>query len=135
MAPAPATPKRSEYERGIDLFLAGAGEEAAAVLARVVAAESEPRSSLALGKVLLELHRADEAYGHLAPLLAPSPPPDRALHAYVRLLTAAAAALAGRPDEARTLLAEVAGLDARMEHAARSLERRIERGRPPAIRF
>jgi Flp pilus assembly protein TadD len=135
MSAAPGAPNRSDCDHGIDLFLAGAGEEAAAVLTRAVAAEPGPRASLALGKVLLELLRGDEAYAHLAPLLAPTPPPAPALHAYVRLLTAAAAALAGRPEEARTLLGEVSALDPRLELAARSLERRLERGRPPVVRF
>ena len=50
-------------------------------------------------------------------------------------LSAKASALAGHPEEAVCVLAEVGAIDPRMGHAAGDMERRIERGRPPAFRF
>jgi hypothetical protein len=89
---------------------------------------------LALAKAHLGLDDGAEAYRWLGRLLA-TPPADRSLEAYLRLLGARALALQARPDEALRLLEAVPGLDPHMETAARELRRRLERGRPPNPRF
>ena len=55
--------------------------------------------------------------------------------AYLRILDAAAAALAECPEDALRNLDEATRLDPRMDPVARALRRRLEKNRPPLVRF
>ena len=96
----------------------------------------EYETALARAKALLLVGRPGDAVEPLKRLLAVEDPPvDPGSRAYWTLLLATALAGAAQTDEARALLAGVAAIDPRMEHAANDLERRIAKGRPPHIHF
>ncbi|MFN8177132.1 MAG: tetratricopeptide repeat protein [bacterium] len=130
--PPPPTP-HDAYLRGVDALLEGRLDDAIREL--VAAADAgHAEAVLALAKTHLQRGEGAQARGRIGTLLA-EPPSDPGLHAYLLLLSASASALQGRTEEAMTALGDVARVDPRMEHAARSLRRRLEKARPPVIRF
>ena len=129
--PGPAI--REAYRSGVDALLEGRLDDAVRDLSTAAAA-GMPEASLALAKVALERGEGPEARRLLgAPLDVP--PSDAGQQAYLLLLDACAAALEGQPDEARRRIDESVHLDSRLEPSARLLRRRIEKGRPPVLRF
>ncbi len=126
---------RSDYLRGVELFLTGDVEGAVEVLRPLVARDPRPELLLALGKALLELRRGEEARECFHRLRSGATAEDPGLDAYVRLLAAVGTALAGRPDEALQELDDVMKAEPRFERVVRSLKRRLEAGRPPVLRF
>ena len=125
---------REAYREAVEALLAG---DAAAAIHRLepLADEAAPfEVHLALGKAYLAAGRGAEAVARLRDVRTASAD-DPALSSYLELLLAAAEVLDGSRDAALARLEAVAGLDPRMEHAARQLRRRIENSRPPVIRF
>ncbi len=128
--------RHSTYPDAIDRLLAGRPEEAARLLEDMPRGERTREADLALAKAYLELGQGAAAAVILDDLVAVAESDQPSgLRAYLTLLSAKASALAGHPEEAACVLAEVGAIDPRMEHAAGDMERRIERGRPPAFRF
>lgn len=121
------------YRRGVDALLDGRLDDAARDLAAPAAA-GMPGAPLALAKLHLQREEGEPARRHLAALLA-DPPGDPGMHAYLRLLSAVAAGMAGDPDAALADLEDAMRLDPRVEVAARALRRRLEKRRPPVLRF
>ncbi len=124
---------REGYRLGVVHFLSGALEDAVKTL-QPVAETGLPEARLALGKALLELRRGEPALVQFERLLDDGPT-DSGLLGYLHLLAAAAAALAGDSRKALRHGDEARVADSRMEHAAHDLRRRLEKGRPPVIRF
>ena len=124
---------RDEYLRGVDALLESRLDDAIRHLAPPADA-GHAEAVLALAKTHLQRGEGAEAHGRLASLLT-EPPSDPGFHAYLLLLSASAVALMGRFEDALTLLGYVARVDPRMELAARSLRRRLEKGRPPVVCF
>jgi tetratricopeptide (TPR) repeat protein len=124
---------RDGYRRGVEEFLQGRPEQAVEAL-EPVAETGLPEARLALGKALLELRQGERALEQFLRLLEDGPT-DSGLLGYLHLLAASAAALAGREEEAVRHGNDALTADSRMEHAAHALRRRLEKGRPPQIRF
>jgi hypothetical protein len=133
MTETPDPARRETYLRGVDALLDGRWEDALADLESGADA-GHAEAALAAAKAHLRRGQGSEARRRLGPLLD-APPSDPGHHAYLVLLLASAVALEGRAEDATGLLDEVPRLDPRMEHAARALRRRIEKGRPVDLRF
>ena len=133
MSESPNPEQHQTYLRGVDALLEDRLDDALHELTAPADA-GNPEAALALAKVHLRRAQGGAASRRLAPRLA-DPPAHEGLHAYLLLLMASASVLEKRADDALRLLDEVAKLDPRMEHATRALLRRIEKGRPPDIRF
>jgi hypothetical protein len=128
----PPTP-HDAYLRGVEALLEGRLDDALRGL-QPPADAGHAEAVLALAKTHLQRGEGAAAQGRLGALLI-EPPSDPGLHAYLLLLSASAAALEGRTEDAMNVLGDVSRIDPRMEHAARSLRRRLEKARPPVIRF
>jgi tetratricopeptide (TPR) repeat protein len=122
------------YREGVDALCEGRAEEACRLL-EAVPAEARPRGwELALGRSYLDAGRGEDAARCFEGLLA-SPPSDPGAHAHLVLLSAAAMALTGALDEARSRLGGVAAIDPRLERAARALRKRIDEDARPDPRL
>jgi hypothetical protein len=124
---------RDAYRLGVLALLEGRWDDARRELQGPAEAGMAP-AILALAKVHLAREEAADARRRLAELLDP-PPDDRGFHAYLLLLDAFAVALEGRTADALRALEAVMPLDARLEGAARTLRRRLEKRRPPLLRL
>ena len=133
MSDQPDPSQHEAYLRGVDALLEDRLDEALEELTAPADA-GNPEAALALAKVHLRRAQGREATRRLTPLLS-EPRADVGLHAYLLMLLASASALEKRTDDALRLLDEAGKLDPRMEHAARALRRRIEKGREPDVRF
>jgi hypothetical protein len=132
-SPSPDSDVLEAYRRGVTALLEGRLDDASRALAGPVHS-GLPEALLAQAKVHLERQEGAPARECLARLLE-EPPPESGLHGYLLLLDAVAASLAGAPRDALRRLEEAASRDARMDLAARSLRRRLEKNRPPRIEF
>ena len=131
--PSPSPDLIESYRRGVTALLEGRLDEANRDLVGPVRA-GLPEALLAQAKIHLERQDGPAARRLLGELLA-TPPDETGLHAYLLILDAAAAALAGAPGDAFRNLDEASRLDGRMDPAARALRRRLEKNRPPLVRF
>lgn len=125
--------RRTAYRDATRALLAGDAEDALSRLDALPGAD--PERTLAVGKARLELKQGREAAECFRSLVEGALELTTSMRAYALLLLAAAVSLDGRREEAIELLERVPGLDARMEHAARTLRERIETDRTPIIRF
>jgi Flp pilus assembly protein TadD len=126
---------RAAYREATALLLEGRAEDALREFTSLTEPLSGPDLTLAIGKAHLELRNGREAERCFRELLRDDAEMEPSMRAYVQLLSAAAASLDGRGEDAFRLLEDVARIAPRMEHAARALRRRVEAGRPPVIRF
>ena len=122
------------YAAAVEHLVEGRPAEAAALLEPIVTAAPSPGALLALGKCYLELRRPAEARSCFRRLLDPVPA-EAGFHAYVRLLDASGAALAGDFPGAEASLDEIARIDPRLEMTVRSFRRQIQSGRAPLLRL
>jgi predicted Zn-dependent protease len=124
------------YRAAVDALLDGRPADASGALEALAGPDAPVEVRLALAKSRLGEGRGAEALPLLEGLLADETVvEDPGFHAYLLLLAASADALDGRPEVALARAEAVAGVDPRMEHAARELKRRLQKGRPPAVRF
>ncbi len=126
-------PLGDDYFQAVEHLLDGEAHQATQLLQPLVD-EGHPDVCLCLGKAFLELRDGASA-ARLVGRLLQDPPEDPGLLSYLHLLAASAYALQGDQDSANGHLDAALKADPRMEHAVRMLRRRVEKGRPPLIRF
>lgn len=131
--PSPSPDLLDAYRRGVNALIEGRLDAAADDLAAPLAA-GLPEARLAWVKLQLEREDGAAARAALAELLA-TPPSDPAGHAYLLVLEASAAARTRDLPGALQALDAASRVDPRMDPVVRALRRRIEKDRPPRVRF
>lgn len=131
--PSPSPDLLDAYRRGVSALLEGRLDDAAKDLAAPLEA-GLPEARLAWAKLHLEREDGAAARAILSDLLA-APPSDPGGHAYLLVLDAAAAARTRDIPGALQSLDAASRVDSRMDPVVRALRRRIEKDRPPRVRF
>ncbi len=131
--PSPSPDLLDAYRRGVNALVEGRLDAAAEDLAAPLEA-GLPEARLAWAKLRLEREDGPGARAILAELLA-TPPSDPGAHAYLLVLDAAAAARSRDVPGALRALEAASRVDPRMDPVIRALRRRIEKDRPPRVRF
>lgn len=127
-------PRAASYVAAVEHLMEGRPTEALSLLEPIVQTSPAPGALLALGKCYLELRRPAEARSCFRRLLD-SAPAEAGFQAYVRLLDASGAALAGDLSGAEASLDEIVRIDPRLEVTVRSFRRQIQSGRAPLLRL
>ena len=125
---------REAYREGVDSLVRGEPARAVERLEAALRDDSPVEVRLALGKAYLEQSDGAKAGAFLDEILSGERALGTSLRAYVKLLSARARALAGRPAEADAAAAEAARLDPRLGQAAAALRKKLARGEAPAAR-